>query len=196
MSAISNADGDEAKICDPEAPVVFYFSESESALPARDLANYLEYALRRDEPEYPPIVEEGTWEFANECFNRLSANRESLSQEELDALDRIAVSLDRLVEYDPAFNPFEVVEDDEDADDEDVEDEEAADEDADDEDIEDEETTDEDTADEDVEDEETADEDAADEDVEDEEAADEDAADEDVEDEGDNKDVNAAKIAA
>ena len=119
LSEISNADGDDEKIWDAEAPVVFFLSQSDSALPARDLANYLEYALRRDDPEFPPIVEEGTWEFANECFDRLSAQRDTLSKEELDALDRIAVSLDRLVEYDPAFNPFETVEDDGDEPDED-----------------------------------------------------------------------------
>ena len=122
MSEISNSDGDDEKTWDAEARVVFYLSQSDSALPARDIANYLEYALRRDDPEFPPIVEEGTWEFANECFDRLSARRDTLPQEEIDALDRIAVSLDRLVEYDPAFNPLETVEDDDDnADEEDGE---------------------------------------------------------------------------
>ena len=119
LSEISNSDGDDEKIWDSESTVVFYLTQSESALPARDLANYLEYALRRDDPEFPPIIEEGTWEFANEFFERLSANRDNLSAEALDALDRIAVSLDRLVEYDPAFNPFETVEDDGDEGDED-----------------------------------------------------------------------------
>ncbi len=118
LSSISNSDGDDEKIWDAESAVVFFLSQSDSALPARDLANYLEYALRRDDPEFPPIVEEGTWEFANECFDRLSAQRDALSNEELDALDRIAVSLDRLVEFDPAFNPFETVEDDGEEDDE------------------------------------------------------------------------------
>ena len=116
LSEISNSDGDDEKIWDAESTVVFYLTQSESGLPARDLANYLEYALRRDDPEFPPIIEEGTWEFANEFFERLSANRDNLSAEALDALDRIAVSLDRLVEYDPAFNPFETVEDDGDED--------------------------------------------------------------------------------
>ena len=118
MSEISNLDGDTEKIWDAESTVVFYLTQSETGLPARDLANYLEYALRRDDPEFPPIIEEGTWEFANEFFERLSASRDNLSAEALDALDRIAVSLDRLVEYDPAFNPFETVEDDGDEDDE------------------------------------------------------------------------------
>ena len=145
LSEISNSDGDDEKIWDAESTVVFYLTQSESGLPARDLANYLEYALRRDDPEFPPIIEEGTWEFANEFFERLSANRDELSPEALDALDRIAVSLDRLVEYDPAFNPFETVEDDgdeddgddEDADDENDEDDEDDEDDADDEDGED-----------------------------------------------------------
>ena len=114
LSEISNADGDETKIWDAEAPVVFFLAESEGGLPARDLANYLEYALRRDDPEVQPIVEEGTWEFANDFLQRMQPLADTLRPEELDALDRIALSLDRLVDYDPAFNPFEEVEEGED----------------------------------------------------------------------------------
>ncbi len=176
LASISNSDGDEEKIWDSESAVVFYLSESDSALPARDLANYLEYALRRDDPEFPPIVEEGTWEFANECFSRLTENRDSLSQEELDALDRIAVSLDRLVEYDPAFNPFEVVEEGEEDEDEEEEDEDAEYE-EDDADVEEDAADEEEDADEEPDEEE----DAADEDAED----DEDAAGEDDGEEAD-----------
>ena len=124
LAEISNPDEDGEKVWDSEAPVVFFLANSQSALPARDLANYLEYALRRDDPEFPPIIEEGTWEFANECFDRLSERREELPKEELDALDRIAVCLDRLVDYDPAFNPFETVEEDGDVDVGNVDDEE------------------------------------------------------------------------
>ena len=114
LSEISNADGDETKIWDAEAPVVFFLAESEGGLPARDLANYLEYALRRDDSEFQPIIEEGTWEFANDFLERMQPLADTLRPEELDALDRIALSLDRLVEYDPAFNPFEEVEEGED----------------------------------------------------------------------------------
>lgn len=112
LAKISNADGDEEKIWDAESAVVFFLSQTEGGLQARDLANYLEYALRRDDPEFPPIVEEGTWEFANEFLLAARDRMDELPRADADALDRIAVCLDRLAEYDPAFNPFETVEDD------------------------------------------------------------------------------------
>ncbi len=110
LTQVSNPDGDECKVWDSEAVVVVYLADAGGALPARDLANYLEYALRRDDPEFPPIIEEGTWEFANEFLEKMLPETETLLPEELDALDRIAASVERLVEYDPAFNPFETVE--------------------------------------------------------------------------------------
>ena len=112
LARTSNADGDEEKIWDSESAVVFFLSQSEGGLPARDLANYLEYGLRRDDPEFEPVIEEGTWEFANDFLLKMMPLSDSLPQTEIDALDRIAMSLDRLVDYDPAFNPFETVEDD------------------------------------------------------------------------------------
>ena len=143
VALISNPDGDAEKIWDAEAPVVFHLANAEGDLRARDLANYLEYALRRDDPEFPPIVEIGTWEFANEF---LLANRErtdSFPPSELDALDRIAAALDRLVEYDPAFNPFETVEDDEEESDDEESDDEESDDEPDDEELDGEESDDE-----------------------------------------------------
>lgn len=135
-------EGDDCKIWDSQAPVVFFLTQDSSALPARDLANYLEYALRRDDPEIDPNIEEGTWEFANDYLEQMRPLAETLSLEEVDALDRIAASLDKLVDYDPAFNPFETVEDDgdepnepddaEDEDEEDAEDEDDSDEEGDD----------------------------------------------------------------
>ena len=112
LAEVSNPDGDDEKVWDAEAPVVFFLSQAEGGLQARDLANYLEYALRRDESEFPPVIEEGTWEFANEFILSARERPGDFPPAELDALDRIASSLDRLVEYDPAFNPFETVEDD------------------------------------------------------------------------------------
>ena len=112
LAEVSNPDGDDEKVWDAEAPVVFFLSQAEGGLPARDLANYLEYALRRDDPEYPPVIELGTWEFANDFLLSVRDRADDLPPSELDALDRIAASLDRLVEYDPAFNPFETEEDD------------------------------------------------------------------------------------
>ena len=132
LTEVSNSDGDECKVWDSEATVVVYLADAGGALPARDLANYLEYALRRDDPEYPPIIEEGTWEFANEFLEKKLPETDTLLPEELDALDRIAASVERLVEYDPAFNPFETLEEGEDPQTEFVEedaDEEGADED-------------------------------------------------------------------
>ena len=112
LALVSNPDGDDEKVWDAEAPVVFFLSQAEGGLQARDLANYLEYALRRDDPEFPPIVELGTWEFANDFLLSARDRPGDLPASAIDALDRIASSLDRLVEYDPAFNPFETVEDD------------------------------------------------------------------------------------
>ena len=109
LSKVANSDGDTEKIWDSESSVVLYLAESGKGLVARDLANYLEYALRRDDPECDPVIELGTWEFANEFLENTLPNRDTLSAVELDALDRIASSLDRLVKYDPAFNPFEEV---------------------------------------------------------------------------------------
>lgn len=105
-------EGDDCKIWDSQSPVVYFLTQDESALPARDLANYLEYALRRDDQEVEPNIEEGTWEFANDYLETMRPLADSLSLEEVDALDRIACALDKLVDYDPAFNPFETVEDD------------------------------------------------------------------------------------
>ncbi|MBR3085309.1 MAG: hypothetical protein IKH04_02790 [Kiritimatiellae bacterium] len=104
--------GDDCKIWDSQSPVVYFLTQDESALPARDLANYLEYALRRDDQEVEPNIEEGTWEFANDYLETMRPLADSLSPEEVGALDRIACALDKLVDYDPAFNPFETVEDD------------------------------------------------------------------------------------
>lgn len=112
LAGISNPDGDEEKVWDSEAPVVFFLAQTEGGLQARDLANYLEYALRRDDPEFPPVVELGTWEFANDFLLSVRDRAGDYPASELDAFDRIAASLDRLVEYDPAFNPFETEEGD------------------------------------------------------------------------------------
>ena len=179
LAQVSNSDGDDEKIWDSEAAVVFFLSQTESGLPARDLANYLEYALRRDDPEYEPIIEEGTWEFANDFLLETMPYSDTLPQVEVDALDRIAMSLDRLIDYDPAFNPFETVEDDGDEEGDD-----AGDDDADDDgdDVEDDPDVDDDVdaADDDADD----DEDDA-EDDEDDEGDDEDDAEDDEDDEGD-----------
>lgn len=117
LAQVSNPDGDEEKIWDAESAVVFFLSQTEGGLQARDLANYLEYALRRDDPEFPPIIEEGTWEFANDFLLAARERIDGLPRADADALERIAASLDRLAEYDPAFNPFETLEDDEEAED-------------------------------------------------------------------------------
>ena len=116
LAGVSNPDGDDEKVWDSEAPVVFFLANAEGGLQARDLANYLEYALRRDDPEFPPVVELGTWEFANDFLLESKDRIGDFPPSERAALDRIAASLDRLVEYDPAFNPFETVEDDGDED--------------------------------------------------------------------------------
>jgi len=69
------------------------------------MANYLEYGLRRDDPDFEPVVEEGSWEAAKAFLDRALSMRGSLAPEEADALDRLAANLDRLKAYDPAFAP-------------------------------------------------------------------------------------------
>ncbi len=174
-------EGDDCKIWDTQLRVVSFLCNSDDPLAARDLANYLEYGLRRDDPEFEPIIEEGTWELANEFLQSRTPLRDSLPPEEIDALDRIAVSLNRLTAYDPAFVPFETVEDDGDEDEE--EDEEDTDED---EELaeEDEDDTDEDAEDEDEDEED----DSEDEEDEDEEDDSEDEEDEDEEDDSEDED--------
>ena len=93
------------KVWDTPLRELSHLAGSDAGLAVRDMANYLEYGLRRDHPDFEPVVEEGSWEVAKAFLDRALAMRGSLAPEETDALDRLAASLDRIKAYDPAFAP-------------------------------------------------------------------------------------------
>ena len=91
---------------------------SDMGLVVRDVANYLEYGLRRDDPDFEPVVEEGTWELANSFLERVRAAGATLTEEETEALGRLEAYVERIREYDPAFAPDDEEDDDEEVDEE------------------------------------------------------------------------------
>lgn len=93
------------KVWDTPLRDVTFMAGSDSGLSVRDMANYLEYGLRRDDPDFEPVIEEGTWQAAKDFLDRALSARASLLPEDAEALDRIVASLDRLKAYDPAFAP-------------------------------------------------------------------------------------------
>ena len=93
------------KVWDTPLRDVTFMANSDSKLAVRDMANYLEYGLRRDDSDFEPVIEEGTWQAAKGFLDRALSSRASLLPEDAAALDRIAASLDRLKAYDPAFAP-------------------------------------------------------------------------------------------
>lgn len=100
------------KVWDTPVKGLSFLADSEIGLTVRCLANYLEYGLRRDDPDFEPVVEEGSYEIAKAFFERALEKIDSLLPEEAEALDRLAASIDRLAEYDPAF----VIDDEDDPD--------------------------------------------------------------------------------
>ncbi|MBQ6102758.1 MAG: hypothetical protein IJL06_03715, partial [Kiritimatiellae bacterium] len=100
------------KVWDTPLRELSHLAGSDAGLAVRDMANYLEYGLRRDHPDFEPVVEEGSWEVAKAFLDRALAMRGSLVPEEADALDRLAASLDRIKAYDPAFAPDDDDDDD------------------------------------------------------------------------------------
>ena len=93
------------KVWDTPLRDVSFMAESGSGLAVRDMANYLEYGLRRDDPDFEPVIEEGTWQAAKDFLDRAQTSRAALLPEDAEALDRIAACLDRIKAYDPAFAP-------------------------------------------------------------------------------------------
>ena len=93
------------KVWDTPLRDLTYMADSNVGLAVRDMANYLEYGLRRDDPDFEPVIEEGSWEVAKTFFDRVQTYRDSLLPEEEAALDRIAANLGRLKAFDPAFAP-------------------------------------------------------------------------------------------
>ncbi len=105
MAHLSDPDDEEVpyKVWDTPIRELSHLAESDLGLAVRTLANYLEYGLHRDDPDFEPVVEEGAYDIAKAFLDRARAEAESLLPEEADALDRLAASVERLVSYDPAF---------------------------------------------------------------------------------------------
>lgn len=93
------------KVWDTPLRDLSFLADSDAGLAVRTVANYLEYGLRRDDPLFEPVVEEGTWETAREFLGYALSIQDKLLPEERDALDRLAANLDRIKAYDPAFAP-------------------------------------------------------------------------------------------
>ena len=93
------------KVWDTPLRDLSFLADSDAGLAVRTMANYLEYGLRRDDPLFEPVVEEGTWETAREFLEYAVSIQGELLPEERDALDRLAANLDRIKAYDPAFAP-------------------------------------------------------------------------------------------
>lgn len=107
LAHLSDAENEEVpyKVWDTPLRDVTFMADSDTRLTVRDMANYLEYGLRRDDPDFEPVIEEGTWQAAKDFLDRALSSRATLLPEDAEALDRIAASLDRLKAYDPAFAP-------------------------------------------------------------------------------------------
>ena len=107
LAHLSDAENEEVpyKVWDTPLRDVTFMAGSDSGLSVRDMANYLEYGLRRDDPDFEPVIEEGTWQAAKDFLDRALSARASLLPEDAEALDRITASLDRLKAFDPAFAP-------------------------------------------------------------------------------------------
>ncbi len=105
LAHLSDPDDEEVpyKVWDTPLRELTNLAENDLGLAVRTMANYLEYGLRRDDPDFEPVVEEGAYEVAKAFLDRANATRDALLSEEADALDRLSVSIERLVSYDPAF---------------------------------------------------------------------------------------------
>lgn len=107
MARLAAAEDEEVpyKVWDTPLRDLSFLADSDAGLAVRTMANYLEYGLRRDDPLFEPVVEEGTWETAREFLEYAVSIRDELLPEERDALERLAANLDRIKAYDPAFAP-------------------------------------------------------------------------------------------
>jgi hypothetical protein len=105
MAHLSDPDDEEVpyKVWDTPIRELSFLADSDLGLAVRTVANYLEYGLRRDDPDFEPVVEEGAYETAKTLLDRALASRETLLPEEADALDRLSANVERLINYDPAF---------------------------------------------------------------------------------------------
>ena len=105
MAHLSDPDDEEVpyKVWDTPIRELSFLADSNLGLAVRTMANYLEYGLRRDDPDFEPVVEEGAYETAKTLLDRALAALETLLPEEADALDRLSANVERLISYDPAF---------------------------------------------------------------------------------------------
>jgi len=102
----ASEDGEvDYKVWDTPLRDLSFLADSDAGLAVRTMANYLEYGVRRDDADFEPVVEEGSWETAREFLEYAVSIRDGLLPEEQDALTRLAANLDRLKAYDPAFAP-------------------------------------------------------------------------------------------
>lgn len=93
------------KVWDTPIRDISFLASSDLGLAVRTMANYIEYGLRRDDPDFEPVIEEGAYEIARAFYEDALARSASLRPEELFALNRLAAGIDRLALYDPAFAP-------------------------------------------------------------------------------------------
>lgn len=112
-------DGDEAdgpdaidyKVWDTPVRDVAFLAGADTAFAVRSMANYLSYGLRRDDPDFEPVVEEGAYRLVRAFYERALAGQEALAAEERFVLDRLAGDIDRLALYDPEFAPDDEIDD-------------------------------------------------------------------------------------
>ena len=103
--ATNDEEAVEYKVWDTPLQDISFLAGSDAGLAVRTMANYLEYGLRRDDPDFEPVVEEGSWEVARDFLDYAVSVRDCFPPEDQDAISRLAANLDRLKAYDPAFAP-------------------------------------------------------------------------------------------
>ncbi len=105
LAHLSDEDEDEVpyKVWDAPLRDIAFMAKSNYALAVRDMANYVEYALHRDDADFEPVVEEGSFDAAKSLLDQALHRRSHLSAEEWEAVDRLANNLERLKQYDPAY---------------------------------------------------------------------------------------------
>ena len=101
----NDVDDVDYKVWDTPLQDITFLAGSDAGLAVRTMANYLEYGLRRDDPIFEPVIEEGSWEVAREFLEYAISVRDYLLPEDQDAISRLTANLDRLKAYDPAFAP-------------------------------------------------------------------------------------------
>ena len=91
-------DGEEetCKVWDISRARLGRICDADMGLVIRDVANYLEYGLRRDNPDFEPVIEEGVRVAAGKFLEKVKASEPSLTYEELEALERLEAYVKRI----------------------------------------------------------------------------------------------------